>query len=1200
MKNIKISFFLSFFLLNCLQAQLDCGDIPVSPQALQNFGTSYNAFPSNSGQIKVYFHIYALDNGSGGVITYDNGVPNYSALNSMITKLNAGFASVGFSFFYNECEVRIENNSNLLGSTVRKRFFFRDFEHEDGIDIHVTPDNLGYSGISSGIPGGEIAIGGVSPYGILTRTSNTLIHEMGHALGLFHTHRGIPAFDCEKSVCEEGGDIFDGDYVQDTPYDPGLFRQFPPTNGGPPVVPDCDWDGTGFCMIGPVMCIDPVTGNIKTLTFADLNPQMNNYMSYAYPECTDTFTDGQIARMKSLAWNSIFHNNNGSHNCCPAGNEHPELSAMYEEVTCPFISFNLNSVHIGTIPDNSTLVWSLDNDPSDGIEILDNTLVFKNGNYFAYYYNSDEDCYSPSADIEIEVQECCMAGDDMIISGNETLTQSRVFQGDVIIQSGATLTLDGHFQFVQGKKIVVENGGALILMDNTNPTNCPNASSWMSIIVNNGGALTINNAFIIHAHHSIRAFGGSHLNIQSCDIVGLGSSTGTGIWIDGNVTVQNLKEINISHVRDGIFVWNGADNFYHLDDGSVSHTTYAVTVATNSIMMHDYDINQSQYGVLLYNGPASLIYNNNISANEMSLLVNWSPYTYINSNIIGSELNPTKIGMSLYASGSSVITYSLPIRASQLGIRLWSSDAWVTHNLIQVQGASQNTFGGGIQVIETEQASVSHNYVDVSFPAFGIETVGSAATEVSHNEIDHYSNNALNAASIRSMESIDDFIANNVLYGSYTSAGILAQNSSFNQYFCNAASLHSDGISILSNSEIQNIIANDLQALTDLVVKSEIGPQIHHSNNFFGGTADASGLNVGQLAGSQFFVNGMIGAYMPQNIIASGEWFIDEYSEIDNACYGHPGPEWEWNPYDTGGDPDFVCRYYDYLKSQKEQSPKRFLIRLYHLMKYIQKRQEQPLPDCIKNDTLYWDICGIKEMVDVEVSLAQIYKPQPDNNEISQIQMDLMELEDKELIDHKIGQLKAIKSERLAFKSLITSEIDTALTTLEENIAIINCDEEMVKIWKEVYTIYIKFLVHQDLSHEDKADIQLLAQKCSDVYGDAVHIARAIANTFDDIYYDAYDHCIENIEPRSSANTPQNEVITIAPNPTTGEFTIDFGKEFEGKLTLSNAMGETVLSIQLQQLRTYTHRIDNNVGLYFVRLESSTGIVTHKKLILIR
>ncbi|MGE0020104.1 MAG: M43 family zinc metalloprotease [Draconibacterium sp.] len=119
--------------------------------------------------------------------------------------------------------------------------------------------------------------------------TTTLPHEMGHCLGLYHTHHG--------TVNEGGGDINQcpelvdgsnsivcGDYVQDTPADPNQWSSS-----------SCAYTGTGTDANGE-----------------QYSPDASNLMSYAYNPCRNLFSELQISRLKDFIDNTtilqnVFH-----------------------------------------------------------------------------------------------------------------------------------------------------------------------------------------------------------------------------------------------------------------------------------------------------------------------------------------------------------------------------------------------------------------------------------------------------------------------------------------------------------------------------------------------------------------------------------------------------------------------------------------------------------------------------------------------------------------------------------------------------------------------------------------------------------------------------------------------------------------------------------------------------------------------------
>lgn len=140
---------------------------------------------------------------------------------------------------------------------------------------------------------------------------------------------------------------------------------------------------------------------------------------------------------------------------------------------------------------------------------------------------------------------------------------------------------------------------------------------------------------------------------------------------------------------------------------------------------------------------------------------------------------------------------------------------------------------------------------------------------------------------------------------------------------------------------------------------------------------------------------------------------------------------------------------------------------------------------------------------------------------------------------------------------------------------------------------------HLDIRPRLDTDIERISKLCSDEYGDAVHLARAIASAQGSkVYYDANDGCRDTglSKPRQTKLTELSMIVS--PNPSIGMLNVDFGQESTGNISVINTSGIQTLSEKI--INTSLYRLDiETSGMYIIKFIHENGEEVSKKVLII-
>lgn len=1007
--------------------------------------------------------------------------------------------------------------------------------------------------------GGPIETDGVvlnSKY--LNIYSKTLTHEVGHYFNLEHIwgSAGI-TWSCS-----------DTDYVDDTP-----------NQSGPTL--------TTYCPSFPLH--DECEGGPHGIMFM-------NFMDYTPDHCLQMFTNGQKERMHACLFTyriGLLQQNYGEGNFFTAliENENP---------TCLLDNGSLKAVGIGGVQPYS-YEWS------NG-QTTRSIFNLSPGTYSVTIYDQNGCSASTVYELqsEILVNNALFKWSDVVSFygfSNNKLENRSIYVEDRLI-----IDIDYEFQnvdfsFSPNSYLIVNNNITLNITGNSNKYSVFKGcqGDWIGLITDESSKLTLKYIDIVGAITGINC-NKSHLDLEFVSISG--NNGDYAIKADKSNFLK-LRYIEIDNYKTGIQSKN-ANVFPNMSYGIISNSKDGIVLEQSTSKIEFFNIEATNNCVLIKASPLSIFVHNSFNTEstkgKVGIKAINSENSVFNKNRSG-EYNLNTFISVLNCSYSEISNY---VAASDLGIEVVSSNSVsIYRNNIRIP-PSRFSIAGGVRLINVSDSNIEKNtMVTNNGNSFGVHSNVSNSNNIIDNTFSYTSAAVFphRKGVIRTTGSHNEIIDNNQINGPGNIHGIFVNNSYGNTFSCNEISGASDGLGIFFNSTFHDIKGNKfLNCGPDLIIRSVIGPQYYKGNEFYNGNCRAEGLTDNEILQSMFFVNQNIPYHMPSNPIpGNNQWFRhdgDELSYFDDC------------PKDIGGgrtgfdEVSVLNAHFDDLNSQRLLFPERFFVNMMHLLLYEHARKDYSLPPYIAEDPVWSGLTEWQELASAINSLSDISKlsgqsqlTQTDLDNLRLLQTAYAEAEDegtRKLIYDQLNVLMSDLKPAFDAERLLDSIAINQLKFRFENLK--GKNDQMVGKWADIYSMYIDFLQTGEVVEENKTQLLTYSMLCADKYGDAIHLARVLANTFDNTYFDVYDDCPEEkIWPRTGKPGTINAMVN--PNPTSGEFSIHFETVVSGSVEVFDISGKSIYSDRLKDAIDYRLKLNVKNGIYLVSVISDSGEIFDEKIV---
>ena len=766
------------------------------------------------------------------------------------------------------------------------------------------------------------------------------------------------------------------------------------------------------------------------------------------------------------------------------------------------------------------------------------------------------------------VVECCETASTFNIPEDMTINTDMVFDGNVIVQSGATLTLGNpagsgslgtKLSFPYKASLQVESGATLIIESQVKMNSCHPFVNWQGVIMDDDSNAEFRNLTITNATQGIKLnkinsdeFICSNVKFENCDM-GIYLSGASNIKIGGDEMAGSQGSFNwFVDCEQGIVCSGGQatitrnriDNSstsisigssqgkYVITENLIFYNSIGIRVVNSEALIDDNELFSldfdGQVGIFSALSSCDIINNTRIDANATGILSAYTidPFANKSVTISGNEIDVT----GNYGPGFS--------RAD--GIRsIQDNNLMVSNNKVTGNGLKT-----GINCSVGTNNTIERNDVGATNSENGIAVTAGSLNFVQFNDVQNEPHN-----------------------------GILNTSSIKNTYHDNDISAAIQGLSIEPKSVGQTITCNRFcSGWYDLNIESNLNrPVDHYFNQFKQNVAKvrAPGLSANDLLESRFHFS----PNQSETVEDCGELVYEitdsnDPSDLFRMNMSNPQSSCEE---DSGSN----------LQVQDPNSGCELQARLAAEGRWQEIQQLVASGLFISDCGTIW--CKLLEIGAMENQLNAALRNNQNLDFIS-----------------ALSQVQAVAAAQLS--QMNNSSTNSGNEENSENENLWPCDPDLEEIYARTYKNKLNQIGGQPIPRQEIEYLLEVASYCHHEYGDVVEWAIGIL-AVDGIYkYDAGD-CHRDIEQREViiVNNEADLQFSCYPNPANNEVSITLNKNLEeGIISIRDILGNLILRTDINpEFMTYKIGTSNLIsGYYIITLESQDIVRLSQPLII--